>query len=173
MEMPIHVRAGADEDGRVSRGQRVTANRDAAYPGAGENADADGCRPPSRDARVGGIDEGFRSRRRSRLPPSGNSPCIPRGKPAHPPPRRCYHAPLSRDPLRPARPATSCSPLDERQCRSRVIMAASCRFPLVSAPVLPVPTRCRTDTPPPVNKIIIKFRMIIVSAILILFLNNN
>lgn len=150
--MPVHAQADVDADGRVSRGQRATADRDAAYPGAGENADADECQPPWRDARVGGIDEGFRSRRRLRLPPSGNPPCIPRGKPAHPPPRRYYHAPLSRDPLRPARPATSCSPLDERRRCSRVMMAASRRFPLVSAPVLPVPTRCRTDTPPPVNE---------------------
>jgi len=144
---PIRARAGGCAGGRAWREQRATAGRDAACPDADACGGADECRPPSRGGHGGGTGEGFRSRRRSRLPPSGNPPCNPRCKP----PRRYYHAPLSREPLRPPARTTSCPRRDERR-RSRAMMAAAlCPVPLVSVPV--PPTRCgKRRTPPPANK---------------------
>ena len=125
MRLPIHARAhGAYE--RVEWGRNATANRDA-HRDADVSVDADGCQLPS-DDRVDGIDEGFRSRRRLRPPLSGNPPYSGSPqyeKPVHPPPRRCYHAPLSRDSLRSGCSATSCSLPDEQRC-SRIMAALRC-----------------------------------------------
>lgn len=143
--LPVRARAH-DAYERGGWGRNATANRDA-HRDADANEDVDECRLPSGD-RVGGIDEGFRSRRRLRPPPSGNPPYSgsPRcEKPVHPPPRRCYHAPLSRDSLRPDRSATSCS-LPDGQRRPRIMAASRCP-PLVSASILPA-IHCRSDTLP-------------------------
>lgn len=146
------IRAPAhDAYGRAERGRSATANRDA-HRDADVSEHADGCRPPSGD-RVGDIDEDFRLRRKLRPPPSGNPPYSgsPRcEKPVHSPPRRCYHAALSRDSLRPARPTTSCSPPDEQRC-SRIMIAASCGPPSILASILPE-THRRIDPPPPVKE---------------------
>jgi len=143
--LPVRARAH-DAYEHAGWERSVTANRDA-HRDADASEDADGCRLPS-DDHVDDIDEDFRSKRRLRPPPSGNPPYSgsPRcEKPIHPPPRRCYHAPLSRDFLRSGLSATSCSLVDEQR-RSR-IMAASRSLPLVLAWILPT-VHCRNDTLP-------------------------
>lgn len=103
---------GVDADDRESQGRRAMAAQGAVHLGADVNADVDEYQPPSPDD-CGDGTEDYRSGRKLRPPPSSTPPCNPRGKPAHPPPLRPYHTPLSLD-LYPPPPATSCSPPDDR-----------------------------------------------------------
>lgn len=124
------------------------AGPDEVHPDADVNADADGYQPPSPDDREDDTAD-YQSERKQHPPLLGIPPCNLPGKPAHPPPLRPDHGPLTRDLRQPPPPTRRYSPPDNYSGSAARIVSRW--FPIIFLR----PARCRfagnrnLDTPPP------------------------